>query len=713
MRSSYFQVSDIFERVDCRVKMGILLRRYCSFGLFLTSILIGHTESFSQKAILVQDTQELLLIGKQLQFLEDPSGKLQLEDILNHDYQQQFVDHDKEVFNRPGTSSAFWFKIVVKNYCEEDSWLEVGSTYAWYIDFYAPDSSGSYAIPIKTGTMRPDQNKLYDVNFFWLPLNSAHDTMSKTYYFRVASGLTFEMPLHVATLRSLNKNKVTNDFLTAGFIGMFLIIFFYNLFIYVSTKDHIYLPYLGYLLFMAVSMPYANGYPFIQKIDFLFFDKEWWNEYFIIWHNPVYAFIGLFCIQYLEMKKNSPILRKLILFEISIISIAFPLLNVVGFQFVELVNVLQSFILLLYLTCLFSGYYFIGKKVKQAYFYTIGWTFMVLGAFTFFAVINGLLPFNTFTRNTLYFGVAIEASLFSLALANRLNVLRKEKEKTEAEKTEIIKCQNEKLESMVKERTEELQAINEELLQSNEEQKLISEKLHDQGNKLKESNNSKDMIFAIIAHDLRSPMQSLKGLINLMRGFNLSPEEFFEHSENLKKGVEHAHFLLNNLLQWANSQMHGLTIKPVILNLRKIFQDNILLIQELIGGKNISIKIDIDQNTFVKADQDHVDIIIRNLLSNAMKFTDTGGKISINANVKGEVCEVSITDTGIGMSENKVNSLWQNDSAIATQRGTEGEKGTGIGLVLCKVFSEENGGKIWVESKKGSGSTFYFTLPIN
>lgn len=378
---------------------------------------------------------------------------MELKDIFKVENQHIFKKHNRDVFNRPGTKSAFWFKITIQNHSDEDSWLEIGSNFAWYIDFYAPDSLGQYQDPIETGTMRPESNKLYDVNFFWLPLNRAFEIYSKTYYAKVESGLTFELPMQVGTIRSLSDNKDTNDYLTAGFIGIVLIMLLYNLFIYISTKDHIYLYYLGYLFLMAFGMPYANGYPFIEKLNFLFFDKGFWNTYFLVWHAPSYFFIGAFCIHYLDLKTRGPKIRRLIQIEIVVLVVVFPLLNILGLEFADLVNAVQISILIFYLTCLVTGYYYVIKGLKQAYYYALGWTFLVGGAFVFFAVINGFLPYNPLTRNALYFGIAIEVALFSLALANRLNELRKEKDLIKSENLRLINDQNENLEQEVKKRT--------------------------------------------------------------------------------------------------------------------------------------------------------------------------------------------------------------------------------------------------------------------
>lgn len=680
------------------------------FSTFIFSILISFTV-FADEVISIQDSDKTILIGKQCSYLEDPYGNFTLTDILLPENQFRFKTQDKNVFSRPATRSAFWYKFTVSNATDEDLWLEVSSTYAWFIDFYFPDTSGKYLDKVETGTMRPDENKLYDVNLFWLPLNASNDTTPTTYYLRIKSGMTYELPLHVGTIRSLSKAKDLNDFLTAGFLGLMLIMFLYNAFIYFSTRDKIYIYYLGYILLMALSMPYANGYPFIQQLNFWFIDKQWWNNYFLFWHPPVYFFVGAFCINYLNLARIGRIIRRIIQLEMFILAVGYPLLTLIGVPFVDLVNSIQSLIVVLYLTCLITGYYYAIKGIKQAYFYIAGWTFMVAGAIIFFAVVNGFLPYSPLTRNTLYFGVALEVWMFSLALGNRLNILRKEKEQIKEESYRIISQQKKNLEKKVKERTKELQQKNNELVCRNEELKLSSKKLNSQSQQLLELNATKDRLFAIVSHDLRTPIISLKNLLQLVDEQSISPENYSQVSSKIKDDVEHLHFTLNNLLQWAYTQMQGLKTNVKEVLLYPLIKESESLMHEYAKNKNIAVENNVNPQTKVHADPDHIKLIFRNLINNALKYTPNGGTIKIKTSNLNGNCTVSVSDNGVGMNAEIMESLFK-EKSIKSRFGTEGEKGTGLGLMLCKEFIEKNGGKIWAESEEGKGSTFSFSIPV-
>lgn len=652
-----------------------------------------------------------MLIGKNTTIFEDPSGELTLTDILQDEYQNKFTSQDKDVFNRPATKSAFWFKMTIQNSCDEDAWLEVGSTYAWYIDFYAPNDSNQYQEAILTGTMRPDSNKLYDINLFWFPLNKAFDNTPKTYYFKIQSGLTYELPLSVGTVRSLSKNKDIFDFITAGFIGIMAIMLLYNTFIYFSTKDHLYTYYLGYLLMMLVSMPYANGYPFVEHIQIGFIDKEWWNSFFLFWHPITYFFVGVFCIKYLDLAKNAKLIQRIIWVEIGVLSILFPLLTLLGFKFVELVNYIQPLILIFYLTCLISGYYVAAKKVQQAYFFIFGWTFLVLSAVIFFAVINGFIPYNPYTRNVLYYGATIEVWMFSLALGNRLNILQKEKERIQSENITLVNHQNEILERKVNERTFALEIKNKELAKNNNELRILSDKLDTQSQQLKELNITKDQLFAIIGHDLKSPIITLSNLIEMADKEILTKDNISQIFGKLKKNVEYLHFTLNNLLQWAINQMQGVKIKKEPFHIQPLFEEIRKLLIEYANNKNIRISNCSKKDIQVYADPDSFKLIVRNLLNNSIKFTNPGGVVSIKATVEDDNCEIAISDNGVGIPNEQLQNLWKQHS-LKSVYGTDGEKGTGIGLWLCQEFVEKNGGHIWAESKEKQGTTFFFSLPL-
>jgi len=243
--------------------------------------------------------------------------------------------------------------------------------------------------------------------------------------------------------------------------------------------------------------------------------------------------------------------------------------------------------------------------------------------------------------------------------------------------------------------------------------KKAEEALVESESQLRELNTTKDKFFSIIAHDLRSPFASVIGLAELMadQNFKLTLEEFREHASILYKAASSTFTLLENLLEWSRLQ-RGLSILATDSILLKPFVDNLNeSALEMASKKSIKLQFDIPSTLKVKADPNMLRTILRNLVTNAIKFTGTGGTVTIAASEKEKgVVLFSIKDTGIGIPPEMLDRLFKLDASI-NRRGTNNEPSSGLGLMLCKEFVEKHQGKIWVESQVGKGSIFFFTIP--
>jgi two-component system sensor histidine kinase/response regulator len=226
---------------------------------------------------------------------------------------------------------------------------------------------------------------------------------------------------------------------------------------------------------------------------------------------------------------------------------------------------------------------------------------------------------------------------------------------------------------------------------------------------LSDLNQQKDKLFSIIAHDLRSPLSSLNQILSMLSEGNLTKKEFEMLIEKISKNSGYTSELLDNLLHWAGSQIKGFKVNRVEFNIEKVIEEKIALALPLYNVKNITVVNAVNHNTMVFADINMINIVLRNLLSNAIKFSRSNTTITVNAYKENEFVYVEVIDEGIGISKEEQKLLFNNISY--TKPGTANEKGTGIGLPLCKEFVEKNGGAISVESQLGKGSTFTFTLP--
>jgi signal transduction histidine kinase/Tfp pilus assembly protein PilF len=244
--------------------------------------------------------------------------------------------------------------------------------------------------------------------------------------------------------------------------------------------------------------------------------------------------------------------------------------------------------------------------------------------------------------------------------------------------------------------------INKLLLQHQEDM----EKRRDE---LERLNQVKDKFFSIISHDLRSPINALSGILDIMSRGGLTQEEFSVQTNELRHRFNHTRTLLNNLLDWTLLQMDKLSLQPARIDLYKIVDENIQLLTSL-QTKKINLVNDVPEDAVGFADSNTINLVIRNLMTNAIKFTNDGGEVVITAEENGSKWVIGVQDNGIGINPDVQHMLFDKTSPYTT-RGTANEKGTGLGLILCKEFVEKNSGQIWVESEEDKGSTFWFTLP--
>lgn len=225
-----------------------------------------------------------------------------------------------------------------------------------------------------------------------------------------------------------------------------------------------------------------------------------------------------------------------------------------------------------------------------------------------------------------------------------------------------------------------------------------------------ETNNTKNKLFSIIAHDLRGPIGALEGLLKMLNSGDIKESEFKGFIPKLKNDVNSISFTLNNLLTWGQSQMREATTNPTNVDLNALIENNINLLSELAFSKMITMDNLIVNKAIIWSDENQMDIVIRNLLSNALKFTPNHGHITIGYVDRADYLEVFVKDNGIGMDEYVQEQILLKNTNITTY-GTNNEKGTGLGLSLCSEMVIKNGGTLWVKSEVNEGSTFYFTVP--
>ncbi|MFA8449556.1 MAG: tetratricopeptide repeat protein [Bacteroidales bacterium] len=280
------------------------------------------------------------------------------------------------------------------------------------------------------------------------------------------------------------------------------------------------------------------------------------------------------------------------------------------------------------------------------------------------------------------------AAIFIILLYLRFSIAIKRSHKHLSKKNEEITLQKQNLE-----------VINKKLVQTKEE--------------LVNINTEKDRFFSIIAHDLKNPFNIMIGITSILASeeVKIKRKEEIQFLKDLHQVATEGYKLLQNLLEWARIQKGENRFFPELINIQSLVKESTDLLSHMAAGKKIDLEVNIPQGTLAYGDKNMISTVLRNLISNALKFTNRNGKVVIGCDLKHNYLKLYVQDNGIGMNQDDLKKLFRIDTSFSNV-GTEEESGTGLGLILCKGFVEQNGGKIWVESKVEEGSTFNFTVPL-
>lgn len=278
-------------------------------------------------------------------------------------------------------------------------------------------------------------------------------------------------------------------------------------------------------------------------------------------------------------------------------------------------------------------------------------------------------------------------------------------------RTTKLKEQGQILERLVNERSNQLVEKAKELQIVNNKLTELNIHLRESEDSLKKLNASKDKFFSIIAHDLKSPFNSLLGFSKLLTE-NLSDytrEEISESIQSVNNSAKKVYNLLENLLTWSRIQIGGMSFYPENVDFKKLVEETIGLLEDVAKNKNITIIDLVKENTLVHIDKNMIETVLRNIIVNAIKFSNLGGEISVGAKEDNGMIDICIEDNGVGIDDEDITKLFRIDINHTTE-GTQNERGTGVGLILCKELVEKNNGQIWVESEPGIGSKFIFSV---
>ncbi|MBB6609742.1 sensor histidine kinase [Pontibacter sp. Tf4] len=507
------------------------------------------------------------------------------------------------------------------------------------------------------------------------------------------------------------------------FIGIIVVMALYNLVLYISVRDRSYLYYVMALTGTGLYYMFYHGF----ALELLWPNAPYWNAHsfaFLVTFNGIFRL--LFTRSYLDTRQTMPVWDKVLTFLALLYAIPVAMGLLSYFTPLDLLKVCVDLIGVIggavLVAMLLVGIHAFYKGYRPALYFVFANVLFVVGSLLFILKEMHWLPDTMLTLYAAQVGMVAQVVLFSLGLAYRLNTVtselanevlekkRLELEK-EVERKHLIEQQKEELEITVANRTAALRHKTQEL-------KHTVRQLKASELKLMRINSIKDRFFSIISHDLRTPLATLDSFLNILLNFSdrMKPEQMQKLANHTQLSVRNLQALLENLLQWSAAQTGSgdmVSFEPEVIELAQSVQDNLALLQDTAVAKNISWQVTIVDELKVYADANMLSFVIRNLLHNAIKFSEPGKKIQLHATIAGNnMAEISVEDEGIGMDAATIASLFSQEQLAQTTKGTANEKGTGLGLLLCRLFVERNGGFIWVKSKPGQGSRFWFTVPL-
>ncbi len=488
------------------------------------------------------------------------------------------------------------------------------------------------------------------------------------------------------------------------FFGVIMVMALYNLFLFFAVKDNSYLHYV--LSIIGVGLYFAFYYGF--GIEYLWPDAPRWDTWCYTLIVPFTSLARLFFTRtYLHTPSNLPSINRLMNVLIVLMSGTF-IIGLITYltqtdwlaPLVTTIGILNTFILIVMLVAGIMAY---RNNYAPARYFIYANAPLVAGAIAFILREMGYLPDSWFTRYSVQVGVVIQVVLFALGLASRLNQTRNElatqrleKERlaleAERQRKDLIEVQKQELEIQVKAQTQSLL---------------------DQNEKLTQLNAVKDKLFSVLTHDLRNPLATMQSFLKLLteQYDRLSEDDKIKLFKEAQDSLDHLNRLLFHLLQWSKSQMNLLEFSPEAVSLADAVERNRRVLHLQARLKQITIETKIPKDALVKADANMIDFILRNLVSNAIKFSNKGGLIKITAEEKDGYWLTMIADNGVGMQPEVVHQI-QTTHITNAKRGTDKERGTGLGLLISREFIEKNAGTFEITSTPGIGSTVNFCLPV-
>ncbi|MCU0663602.1 MAG: ATP-binding protein [Myxococcota bacterium] len=639
------------------------LRLSCAFFLLTTTLFSMPRAASAAEPIVLDDNLKTSVLGKELDILEDPTTKLTVEDVTLGPQASEFRVNEKAKPNFGFTKSAFWVRFSLQNNKDvpQDIILELDNAILDEIALFQMSESGGFSVqtlgdrhPFGNREIR-NRNPVFKLH---VPAKTTH-----TFHARLFTDGSMNIPLLLHKPDAFFAIDHNTQIAFGFYFGIVFVMGLYNLFLFFAVRDRTYIYYVVFIIGVSFFNMTISGLAYEYLLHSIpwrtFVDKS--LLFFI-------ALIGgpgcLFTISFLKTKEIFPRLHKLLVGLALSFAVLFVAIILGPYGPISLLCALMTVTWGFVLTG--TGIYALAKGYRPARFYVLAWIALLTGCILQAARLLGLAPQMFLTMYGMEIGSALEVILLSLALADRITIMKQEKELAQREAIESYK----------------------------------------------KADKIKNDFLANTSHELRTPLNGIIGIAeSLIDGAAGSMNKTAKENLRMIVGAgQRLSTLVNDILDFSKLRNRNLDLQLKPIALKQLVDVEIALLSPLIGTREVHLKNEVPENLIaVKADENRLIQILQNVIGNAIKFTKAG-RIVITAEHKDKNVEIKVIDTGIGIPADKLEDIFiafeQADGGTTREYG-----GTGIGLSITKKLVELHGGTIFAQSELGKGSIFVITLP--
>ncbi|MBI5179768.1 MAG: sensor histidine kinase, partial [Nitrospinae bacterium] len=623
------------------------------FAAFLLLLSLACPDAvFAAQKLLITDSLDYTPLGHYFDLLEDPGGKLGVAEVAGGDMEDKFTPGKSDIYSMGFTTSVYWLRMDIENGANETKDAVIEMPVAWFdnLKMFLPAAGGGYHI-LQSGDRIPFYQRSFPHrdHLFRFTMRPGE---RQTIYIRAEAEDAMVLPFYFWTAEAYHRHDGRINMVFGTLYGMLVALMVYNLFVYYSVKDKSYLYYVLYIFGWLIFLFSTNGSAF----EMLWPNMPYWGN-----RAPLFGavvanlFAGLFTREFLNIRQTIPKYDRAVKAGIGfcIFMVPFSVLWP-AYRHTDMLG--TTTLTMIFGPVLFAGAILCYRKgVRQARFYLLAWLFPMLAMMIFGLGCFNILPFNFLTTHAIDFGASLEALLLSLALADKISIMREENEMAEERVRETLRRANEELEGKVLERTALLTVAKE-----------TAEK----------ATRMKDQFVSLVSHDLRGPISSIKGLMSLSLNEGRSAGELRELAFKCHRASGALIEMIEKLLDISRLQTGSITLKKNFFDAALTVRDILERVGQLVESKGIRLIDEMPEGRALYADKTLFGEVVLNLLTNAIKFTPKGGSITIGMP---EETAIAVTDTGGGIPEKMRADIFRHEVKTSMQ-GTEGEKGTGLGL---------------------------------